>query len=556
MSIKKISLVTFLFILLFVSCNSKPNKSQLIKVSLDSLNTKSSFTELDKENWQYKDIKKDSILGISLELASALVENKKASEVIVAVIDLEVNIDDKDLKSKIWVNIDEIPNNKIDDDNNGYVDDINGWNFLGTEKGDPILVHNITPVRILRKYKNLDKNKVDSSELKDYELYNKAKTILKEKIEEADLNIEYFKGFRNRVIKLKDTMKILFDKTEYTLQELDSLLKIINDTIVKKKIKSTQYLVSNDINDKMIVDIIQSHIDNKNKTYNLNYIDRITQDNPYNINDSIYGNNNVHGTGKMDHGTKVSSIIAATRNNSYGIDGVYDKVKIMPIVISTIGNEYDKDIALGIRYAVNNGAKIINMSIGKDYAIHEEWITNAIKYAETKNVLIISSAGNESLNLDDKDIYYYPNDMDKDKVEISNNFIAVGSTNYSESIVSDFSNYGQNTVDIFAPGENIKVITRKGVEEDSGTSLASSVTTGVSALVRAYHPNLTAKEVKEVILESGLSIKDSVYIPVVEGEERDLKKVPFSSLSKSGKIVNAYNALLMAEEVSKKKKRN
>ncbi|MFK7747811.1 MAG: S8 family serine peptidase, partial [Kordia sp.] len=451
MLIKKQNLIVFsILLLLSTSCKLQTPKSE--SLINDGITKRIDLTDSELQNWQHKSISKDTIFGISSELAYDFINEEVGEEVIVAVIDLEVNINHKDLKDNIWTNLNEIPNNDIDDDDNGYIDDINGWNFLGTKSNDSTLYHRSTAARIIKQYqkfKILEESKVTSTDLKIFKLYKRASKYQKEQIEEARYNLEYFLGFKERYFKLKDTMNILFGKKEFTSEELDSLSKTANDTIIKKKIASAKYLVISGINENRIAEIISFHKNNMNKIYNPEHKDRLTNDNPYNINDSIYGNNNVLGSEKMSHGTEVAGVIAGNRNNDYGVVGIANNVKIMPVVISSYGNEYDKDIALAIRYAVNNGAKVINMSIGKEFSLNEKWIHDAIKYAEKKNVLIVSAAGNEGLNLDSKEIYYYPNDMNENKIEISDNFIVVGSSNYSKELISDYSNYGKNTVDIF-----------------------------------------------------------------------------------------------------------
>jgi cell wall-associated protease len=542
-----------LFTLCFILITTWTENDNQLKNTVQNLEI-TKLTEL--ENWHHKSIVSDSIMGISSEAVYDLLPNKKEETVIVAVLDLEVNIKHPDLQNKIWVNKDEIPNNNKDDDGNGYIDDIHGWNFLGTTNKDSILYQTAESTRIVRtfqeKFKEKEITDIHESEIRKYNLYKRAVKNLEDNLKDADANIVFFKGFKERYIKLIDTMNILFKTKHYTLNMLDSLEMISKDSIIKTKIIKTKYCIERKIDESYIDDIIKQHEANKRKKFNLDYFDRITLDNPLDINDKFYGNNNVLGTNKMSHGTKVSGVIGAIRNNNYGVDGIANNVKLMPIIVSANGSEYDKDIALGIRYAVDNGAKIINMSIGKDFSMNKEWITEAIKYAEAKDVLLISAAGNEWVDLDDVNTYYYPNDMDENKNEISNNFIVVSSSNNTDRLVSNYSNYGQNTVDIFAPGENIKVLTRESTDEDSGTSLSCAVVSGVAALIRSYYPNLSASEVKQIIMESGVTFDLMVSKPSYE-KEKEL--VPFSSLSKSGKIVNAYNALLMAEEVSKKKKK-
>lgn len=264
-----------------------------------------------------------------------------------------------------------------------------------------------------------------------------------------------------------------------------------------------------------------------------------------------YGNNR-NGSYRrfQSHSTKVSGIIAGNRENNIGVKGFSDNIKIMPLNISPSGDEHDKDIAMAIRYAVDNGAKIINMSFGKQFSLRKDWVNEAIKYAELKNVLIIHSAGNTAKNIDEN--LAYPNDVNlSNNDEICSNFINVGSiTKKTDStFVSKTSNYGKKNVDLFAPGDQIyTAIPENKYEFDSGTSLAAPMVSGTAALIWLYYPKLTASEVKQVILDSGTAYDIDVLIPGGKG-----KKTKFSELSKSGKVLNVYNAMKMAEEMSSKK---
>ncbi len=225
--------------------------------------------------------------------------------------------------------------------------------------------------------------------------------------------------------------------------------------------------------------------------------------------------------------------------------------KIMPLNISYSGDEHDKDIAMAIYYAVDNGAKVINMSFGKEFSLHKKWVSDAYKYAESNNVLIVHCAGNDSFNVDENP--YYPNDVDYENPhEVVDNFINVGATTAKadSTLVASFSNYGKKNVDLFAPGDKIYTTTAgNGYAYDSGTSLAAPMVSATAALIWSYYPKLTAKEVKQIILESGTAYDMDVLIPGGEG-----KKAKFSELSKSGKVLNVYNAMQLAEKVSKKKR--
>ena len=270
-----------------------------------------------------------------------------------------------------------------------------------------------------------------------------------------------------------------------------------------------------------------------------------------NFDDRDYGNNKVMGPNAdkkgIKHGTHVAGIIAAERNNGKGMNGVAKNVEIMAIRAVPDGDEYDKDIALAIRYAVDNGAKVINTSFGKYYSTHPEWVWDAIKYAASKDVLIVNAAGNEGIDLDEKPVY--PNDQVANSEEIADNFITIGALNYEygSNLVANFSNYGKNNVDAFAPGVKIWATTPNNKYEYlQGTSMAAPAVAGVAALIRSYYPKLKAAQVKNILMDSGLNTTTSV---ILGGEQTNSK--PFSDISKSGKMVNLYNALILADKMSK-----
>jgi subtilisin family serine protease len=244
------------------------------------------------------------------------------------------------------------------------------------------------------------------------------------------------------------------------------------------------------------------------------------------------------------HGTHVAGIIAAERNNGKGANGVANNVEIMSIRAVPNGDEYDKDIAKAIRYAVDNGATIINGSFGKSYSPHSDWVRDAIKYAAEKDVLIVHAAGNDS-----KDIDVEPN-FPSDNIngtEVADNYISVGALapKYGSGLVAGFSNYGDKNVDIFAPGAQVYSTTPENeYDTKGGTSMAAPAIAGLAALLRSQYPNLSAVQVKDVILSSGLQLTTKV---VVGGDSNDVQ--PFSNLSKTGRIANVYNALIMASKL-------
>ncbi len=256
------------------------------------------------------------------------------------------------------------------------------------------------------------------------------------------------------------------------------------------------------------------------------------------------------GPGPM-HGTHVTGIIAAQRNNGLGIDGVADKVRIMTLRVIPDGDEYDKDVALAIIYAVDQGAKVINMSFGKSFSPEKKWVDSAIKYAELKDVLLVHASGNEAENMDEKE--NYPSPLLTQWHSKANNFITVGASSdgsIEKSIAADFSNYGQEMVDVFAPGVKIYSTLPGGNKYGnlSGTSMASPVVAGLAALLRSYYPELSAPEIKKII-EMSVSKPDSLLNCYLPGDKN--KKISFNFLCKSGGIVNAYNAVKTANESKK-----
>ncbi len=505
------------------------------------------------KSWQHKDIVSDTIPGISLDKAyHEILANKKGNEVVIAILDTEIDINHEDLKDQIWKNPKEIPNNHIDDDTNGYVDDIHGWNFLGNTKGENIIYANNEYVRLIRAYRNKFDVELKDTLAANYQEYKRALDTYRSELIVAQEDLNFVRDVVDKYYIAKDKLKNHFPDQKFTIDMLKEIIEAKNDlspfaeTIFKmKKYKYTE----SDMKEKIVS--AQVVVENN---LNLDFNERkILNEDSEDILNIDYGNNIVSGnTDKFYHGTEVAGVVVATRNNYIGINGVSNDSKIMTVCISPNGNEHDKDIATGIKYAVDNGAKVINMSFGKSFSLHNEWVLDAMKYADKKDVLIVSSAGNSSFNLDINN-YYYPNDNENNGDEISQNFILVGATTNSinKSLLAYFSNYGKTDVDIFAPGHEIyTTYPDNQYRFDSGTSLSAALVTGIAALIRSYYPNITAPEVKDILMKSGTSYHIDVEIKQEDGTK---KMVPFSELSKSGKIVDAYNALLMAEQISKSK---
>ena len=497
---------------------------------------KAALTENELKRWSHLDIVKDTIPGMSVDRAYAeLLKDKIGVPVIVGIVDSGVDIEHEDLKSVLWTNKKEIPGNGIDDDNNGYIDDIHGWNFLGD-----ITKENLEYERIIK-----DKTIADDV------TYQAAKSVNDKKVAEASVG----QGrLQEMLVAIKDGDAVLvkhFGKPVYTADEVKAIVTK-DATLLKSKTTMQQMLsygmpvaglkeaIEKDLND------FKALISGENLKADYR---KVVGDNPNDITDTKYGDNNVMGPDKKEilHGTHVAGIVAQTRNNNLGGDGVANNVQILTVRAVPDGDEYDKDIALGIRYAVDNGAKVINGSFGKAFSPHKEWVYDAIKYAESKDVLFVHAAGNDAKDIDFAD--NFPTDADDKKTEYADNVLTIGALNYEygDKVVARFSNIGKVNVDVFAPGVQIYATTpNNSYQYLQGTSMAAPNAAGVAALIRSYYPKLSAKQVKHILMDSGVAITTEV---IVGGKASD--KRSFTTLSKSGKIVNAYNALIMAEKMSK-----
>ncbi len=556
----KLSFFSICMSILILSCQKKNNSTyQIVPTHTVSLlqKKKIELTNAELDTWYTKDVLEDTIPGISLQKAYNFLDKKKPKDtVIIAILDSPIDINHEDLKPQIWINKDEISDNNIDDDNNGYIDDIHGWNFLGNPEGEQRNYMNYESVRIIRRYehifKNKNRNQISDQDSTSFFLYQRAKQKLEDQKKAAIADQEYGKMLANILKTARKTLSHYFSNYKYSIAELDSLKKLYpKDTILQDDILRMSNFIKYGYTENYIKNYNIEANERINNMLNIEYNDRISMgDNPDDITDTDYGNKIVNKDLDLhSHSTIVSGVIGATRNNDIGIDGITNAIKIMPLRVSGFGSEHDKDIALAIRYAVDNGAKVINMSFSKEFSLRKEWIDDAYRYAEKNNVLIVSSAGNNRINLN-KINNYYPNDNVNNGKEVCSNFILVGASSYAidKNLVASFSNYGTIDVDIFAPGHKIKtLIPENNYKSDSGTSISSAIVTGVAALIRSYYPNLTATDIKQIIEKSGNSYHIDVEIKSKDGIK---KTIPFSQLSKSGKIINAYNALVMAEEIS------
>ncbi len=521
----------------------------------------------NQRNWQLTDFTSSSYYGISLDKAytTILPTLKPKRKIIVAVIDSGVDTLHEDLKSILWKNKNEIPGNRIDDDHNGYVDDIYGWNFIGGRDGKNVTKDSYEGARVYYKYKKLfdgksiEENSLNNDQLTAFKNYKKAKEILEIQAKEASMYVMILKDVVTKLPIADSILKNSLGKKTYTGDELENFKAVSADEIKSKKAmlgifqQTRQMDQPNSFVLKELLDFYEQEKSKMNAVEKepVDYRNPIVQDNYDDVNDRYYGNNDVMATG-AEHGTHVAGIIAADRKNATGINGIANNVEIMMIRAVPDGDEHDKDIANAIHYAVDNGAWVVNMSFGKGFSPEKKWVDEAVKYAESKGVLLIHAAGNDDKNIDIEDNFPSRN-INNDTLNIASNWINVGASGPTlAELKASFSNYGKREVSVFAPGVDI-YSTLPGINvygSMDGTSMAAPVVSGIAALILSYYPELSASQVKNIIEKSAVKINSTIVVK--EGD--DDRTIQLSDISVSGGIANAYEALLLAQTIKGERK--
>ncbi len=517
------------------------------------------------KGWHLLDKETSGYFGVSADKAYDFIKSKnlKSNTVIVAVIDSGIDTLHEDLKAVLWTNPGEIPGNGIDDDKNGYIDDVHGWNFLGGKNGDNVNVDSYEGARVYYSLKGKWDNKeiniasLSKEDATEYEMFLKAKNQIvgSDTDNETPISADDILALKQLFKDLSKSDSILKTAIEKDIFTGHELIDYTTKSIIEKRAKNEflGLMKSNNLLDQTnkefigglteYIEYMEGEIrkaDSKTKAP-VEYRKIVVGDDENNINDKNYGNNDLMASTPM-HGTHCSGIIGAVRNNGKGMDGIADNVKIMMLRAVPDGDEHDKDIALAIRYAVNNGAKIISMSFGKSFSPQKRWVDEAFAYAESKNVLIIHAAGNDAKNVDSTD--NFPNPVFISGKGRAGNVITVGASGDLKAggLTASFSNYGKSEVDVFAPGVKIYSTIPGGNTYGNlqGTSMACPLVAGIAALILEHYPTLSAKQVKYVIEKSVVVPNEKVIKPGTD------EMVKLSDISKTGGIVNAYEALKIA----------
>ena len=511
------------------------------------------------ENW-FNLSPADGAEGVRTEETYVTFGQPVSEDIIVAVVDSGVDVNHEDLQGKIWTNAGEIADNGIDDDNNGYIDDVFGWNFIGGTKGqakivkddsangyklikgDPAGQISADTLEVTRELVRMKKLKAQVEDLGET-LSTAQADYLASLTKTVGTEVENAKGVVASYTKRLETYK----KAEAVLKaagvatiSLESVrsLESADASVIKAKSEMLA-LLSNGIDLARINRVLEYYGDQLTYFYNENFNPRtIVGDNYTNTSEKSYGNNDVIGA-DASHGTHVSGSIAAVRDNNLGIKGVATNVKIMAVRVVPNGDERDKDVANGIRYAVDNGAKIINMSFGKAFSPYKKVVDEAMKYAASKGVLLVHAAGNSNQNNDVE--ANFPNRVLKGSTEEVSTWLEIGASSFAKGLTlpADFSNYGKKSVDFFAPGVDILSTTPDNTYDTySGTSMASPTAAGVAALILSYDSSLDASAVKSLMIDTSRRYpKLQVNLPGTE------TPVLFSSLSKTGTVVDVLEAV-------------
>ncbi|MBO9202325.1 MULTISPECIES: S8 family serine peptidase [Niastella] len=509
------------------------------------------------KGWHLLDKTKDGYYGISVNKAYDFIHSKnlKGKTVVVAIIDSGIDTLHEDLKDILWINSKEIPGNGIDDDGNGYIDDIHGWNFIGGKDGKNVKQDSYEGARVYHMYKSkygeqkVDTTKMNADDKEQYKMWLKAKAKVEGDGNDEPIDLSRLRKYLTNAQKSDSLLRVAMGKETYTGNELDTFK---TESPEQKDAKGfLMFLFKNnqmmETTNKEFLDGFDEFVSGEERKEEAkskapeDYRGEITHDNEQDINDRSYGNADVMASTPF-HGTHVAGIIGAMRNNGKGMDGVADNVRIMMIRAVPDGDEHDKDIALAIRYAADNGAKVVNMSFGKDFSPQKKWVDEAVRYAESKGVLLVHAAGNDAKNIDTAD--NFPNSIMQDNHKKAANWITVGASGDPNAggFTASFSNYGKKQVDVFAPGVKIWSSIPGGntYGNAQGTSMACPVVAGTAAFLLEYFPYLTPQQLKYCIMKSAMSPGVKVNKPGTD------ETVALSDISISGGIINAYEAARVA----------
>ncbi len=508
------------------------------------------------ENW-FNLAPSSGTQGLGTEAVyNSLLKGRTSKTVVVAVLDSGVEPDHEDLKDVMWVNEKEAKGKAgVDDDGNGYVDDVHGWNFIGGAGGKNVGSDTYEMTRLVAKYGKMFAGKtpdqIPTDQKAAYKMYEKALEQHSEKVGENQGQLTVVKKLVEDLGAAEIEIKKALGKDTYDEKDLETLSK---NKDLKKHVSVAQRMMGIGYTLEELKDAEKHFEDALAFGLNPEFDPRsIVGDNYDDLTNRFYGNNDVEGP-DASHGTHVAGIIGAKRNNGKGMNGVADNVRIMSVRCVPDGDERDKDVANAIRYAVDNGAQIINMSFGKGFSPQKEYVDEAVRYARDHDVLLVHAAGNDANNNDQGN--NYPLDVFAKKgglfkPKTAANWMEIGALSWmkGDEQLANFSNFGKKSVDIFSPGKDLySTVPNNSYKSMSGTSMAAPASAGVAAMLRSYFPELTAEQVKSIILQSVTPINGKIKKPGTD----DL--VEMKDLCVAGGFISAEKAVKLAMTTKGKKK--
>ncbi len=497
--------------------------------------TESLALEAAPDAWQLLDLESDGVPGVSSARTydELLAGRAPSRSVIVAVIDGGIDTTHVDLRENLWINEDETPGNGVDDDGNGYVDDIYGWNFLGGTEGRSVGHETLEVTRLHSACLAGEPSPIEKS-------CQDIGADYRSEIDEVVQTLEILDQIEQAYAFALPILRRVGAGENPTRESVEPISAVRPDI---SQAKSLFLQLADILPAEDVPDAREAYEGLRDYGLNLEFNPRqeiVGDDLSVGI-ERGYGNSDVHANDPR-HGTHVSGIIGAVRGNALGIDGIAANVQLMALRAVPDGDERDKDVANAIRYAVDNGAHIINMSFGKGFSPRKSLVDDAVRYADERGVLLVHAAGNDGEDIDPGD--NFPTQVFENGARATN-WIEVGAANWQvDSLAATFSNYGQTNVDVFSPGVDIlSTVPGSEYEREDGTSMAAPVVSGVAALLMAYFPDLDAADVRRIILESSVTYADEMVARPGDGA-----RISFGRLSVTGGVVNVYEAVRMALE--------
>lgn len=482
-----------------------------------------------RADWHRLDYDTDSVPGTGSEraLRELLANRQPQREVIVAVIDGGVDTAHTYLRTRLWKNARELPGNARDDDRNGYADDVWGWNYLVTPSGAAVNAETFEVTRLHaacgggaagRGIPRPSAARCDS-----------VASAYTDKAEEVTGTLGQIRSIERMIAQVTAALEpaVGAPLTRAKVQAYTAASAALEQA------KSIWLQLDADgLGAEAIADAKKAYESQAKFGLDTAWFPR-----------ALAGKGSPDVTGPdASHGTHVAGIIGAERNAAHAVMGIAPNVRLMALRAVPDGDERDEDVARAIRYAVDNGAQVINMSFGKAFSPHKAAVDSAVRYAESKGVLLVHAAGNDGENNDVVPSYPTPMLGGTARAKL---WLEVGASSWKgpAQLVTSFSNYGKQMVDLFAPGESIlSTVPGGGVKREDGTSMAAPVVSGVAALLLAYFPKLTPADVRDIILTSVRTFPEAqVPLPGGVGQQ-----VPFASLSRTGGLVDAYAAVKLA----------